>query len=183
MFFNRNTRSIKRTNKLLQHINLPNEGSVLDLSCGDGKLLKSIHGLKPHLKLFGIDMSDQNLGTYINFQKSQAEAIPFPSKSFDVVICSMSLHHYEHPEKVLIEINRVINTPGVVYILDIMPKNKLSQKIYNLIGCNEPYHFEKFYTVENLKKISKNHNFIWNRITPLGIIPRLYLIELKQSQI
>ncbi len=179
MLFDKDVRSQKRNKKLLSLIAIPDTGELLDMSCGDGKLLKSIKRLKPRLKLSGIDISDQELGSEINFHKSNAESIPFPDKTFDVIVCSMSLHHYKNLNAILNEIKRVLKTGGILYVLDIFPANQLSQRLYNLIGCREPYHFEKFYTTEEFTKLVEQYNLKLNITTPTGSIPRLRVVELN----
>lgn len=181
MIFNKESRSRKRNEKLLKFITLPDAGKILDLSCGDGTLLAAIHRLKPNLELFGTDISNQSLNPKIVFQVSKADHIPHPDETFDVLICSMSLHHYKSISSVLVEIQRVLKTGGKLYIMDIMPKNSLFQKFYNLIGCYEPYHFEKFYTQQELSDLMPKFNLKILKGFPIAIVPRSKLMELAKE--
>jgi ubiquinone/menaquinone biosynthesis C-methylase UbiE len=50
--------------------------------------------------------------------KSVSFRLPFPDKSFDLVISYASLHHWFQPEKVLSEAQRVLKDGGVMMIRD-----------------------------------------------------------------
>lgn len=48
-----------------------------------------------------------------------AYEIPFPDQSLDLVISTLSLHHWRDPVKVLNEIARVLKPGGAFYIFDL----------------------------------------------------------------
>lgn len=48
----------------------------------------------------------------INFLESDAEALPFPSESFDAVVVNFGLLHFERPEQAVREAHRVLVKPG-----------------------------------------------------------------------
>jgi SAM-dependent methyltransferase len=69
------------------------------------------------------EMFDQNNFTGLDMQKgpgvdvvASAEKIPFPDKSFDLIICLETLEHTEKPWVVCSEIERVIKPHGVVIV-------------------------------------------------------------------
>lgn len=175
----------KRRNKLLETISLPTEGQVLDLSCGDGQFLELVHLLKPGLKLFGLDISEgkiidaKNEYAWINFTLGSADLLSFNDHVFDVVFCNMALHHYDNPLKVLSESRKILKTGGSMYLMDLFPKNKLSQIIYNVRGCDEDYHFEKYYTLNELRRLAATSNLKMHKTTLLTTLPRLVVVELR----
>src|SRR3989344_6603296 len=58
----------------------------------------------------GIDYESTNL------QKGVGEDIPFPDKYFDIAIISNVLDHTHNPEKVLLEMNRVLKDNGILHL-------------------------------------------------------------------
>lgn len=161
MIFDRQYRDIHRTRKIFKNLTLPTEGKIIDVSCGGGRLLKTIENSNSKLELFGIDITPGFLAlnpklSNINFLTAEATQLPFPDNTFDVTICSLSMHHYPNVANVLKEMCRVTKPNGSVYITDIMPTNNKTQYLYNKVRCREPYHFEKFYTEDEIESLAKN---------------------------
>jgi ubiquinone/menaquinone biosynthesis C-methylase UbiE len=173
----------KRRNKLLSSIALPEEGIVLDLSCGDGQFIELIHKIKPNLKLYGIDISEEVIKKaseeypWATFSVSSSTQTNLHDKKFDIIFCNMAFHHYDAAIKTFIECNEKLAHNGKLYILDLFPKNRASQLVYNWRGCNDDYHFEKYYTFSEIKKLAKQAklNLISQKV--LTRIPRLGLAE------
>lgn len=86
---------------------------ILDVSCGEGILLREIAKLNKNIETYGLDISDA--ATAIakkNTPESKiiladGQKIPFPDKYFDYVTCLGSLEHYLDPEVGLRELFRV----------------------------------------------------------------------------
>ncbi len=177
----------KRRNKLLKAITLPIEGEILDLSCGDGQFLELVHFLKPRLKLFGADISKKKIEDARNeygwglFSIENAYSLNFSNRTFDAIFCNMAFHHYDQPIKMLSESKRVLKDNGTIYLMDLFPKNKASQIIYNLRGCNEDYHFERYYRLEELEKLCDKNDLRVDKVTSLSQLPRLMVVELKNT--
>jgi ubiquinone/menaquinone biosynthesis C-methylase UbiE len=101
---------------------------VLDVGCGAGQELLPFVTEKGALG-FGMDIA-QTVGRVgremyaahapsarVNFLRGTAELLPFPSGSFDVVICRLALP-YTHNERAFAEVSRVLR-PGGKYLLKI----------------------------------------------------------------
>lgn len=174
-------RSNKRQRKILDSVRFPLSGRMLDASCGDGSFVALIHKDYPELELFGTDVSFEKIREasndhpFAHFTQSDSESLPFADLSFDVVFCGMSFHHYKNLGQVLEEFARVLKAEGRLYVLDVVPKNRFSQRVYNYFGCYEPYHFEKFYTIHDLEEMGLNAGFSLKRIERLGVFPRVVL--------
>jgi ubiquinone/menaquinone biosynthesis C-methylase UbiE len=106
----------------------PNGGAVLDVGTGPGVLLVELAARRPDLQLTGIDLSDdmitaatRNLhpfGGRASARVGDVTSLPFPDRSFDLIVSSLSLHHWDHPEAAVPELARVLRPGGRVHIYD-----------------------------------------------------------------
>ncbi len=155
----KNKRRFYRHKKILQNISIQGKGSVLDVSCGDGQFLKMVHISKPELVLFGIDFSSvditkaKEIVPLANFTLGNVERLNFENESFEYVFSVLSLHHYKNAKKSFEEVHRVLKKGGIFYLIDIVPAFPIIQKLYNMYGCPEPYHFEKYYLKDDVREI------------------------------
>ncbi len=102
-------------------------GRLLDIGTGHGRLLLELHGLKPELELFGLDISPamievakRNLkGVPADLRQGRAEQIPFPADFFDVVTCTGSLYLWDQPERGLAEIFRILQPGRSAYLFEV----------------------------------------------------------------
>lgn len=107
----------------------PEGGAVLDAGTGPGILLVELARLRPDLQLSGVDLSGdmvaaaaRNLaefGERASARHGDVTDLPFPADSFDIVVSSLSLHHWDHPEAAAPELVRVLRPGGRVYIYDV----------------------------------------------------------------
>ena len=96
------------------HWGLTASSSVLDVGCAKGFMLHDFTQLIPGITVKGIDISNYAIENAIedmrpHVQVGSAVELPFPDKSFDVVISITTVHNLERPEviKSLKEIERV----------------------------------------------------------------------------
>jgi len=92
---------------------IPGRGSVLDLGSGDGQLAAALMGLRPDLKVEGVDVVPRPK-TLIPVAMYDGRTLPFPDKSFDYVTIVDVLHHTDDPTRVLAEAERVARQGVVV---------------------------------------------------------------------
>jgi ubiquinone/menaquinone biosynthesis C-methylase UbiE len=100
----------------------PRDGAVLDVGTGPGVLLVELAGRRPDLRLTGVDLSadmvaaaTRNLspfGTRATAQVGNATDLPFPDRSFDLIVSSLSLHHWDDPAAAVPELARVLRPGG-----------------------------------------------------------------------
>jgi ubiquinone/menaquinone biosynthesis C-methylase UbiE len=114
-----------------QTLMLKDQGEAVDLGCGAGQLVMEMAQNAPGLQVTGIDLSEEmlangrvsaqrlGLGGKVDFRLGNAEEIPFPDQSLDLVVSTASLHHWSEPIRVLNEINRVLKPGGAYYIFDL----------------------------------------------------------------
>lgn len=102
---------------------------ILDIGCGTGELILQIFNKDTSYQLTGLDLSSEmlktaknKLGINADFVSGDAENLPFEDKTFDIIICNDSFHHYPHPQIALIEMNRVLKDGGTLIIGDCYQK-------------------------------------------------------------
>lgn len=96
---------------------------VLDVGCSEGKLGKYLKRYK-NATVFGIDISDRAIkkakknldGAYL--LNIETNNLPFPRKSFDVIICADVLEHLFNPLLVLKKLKPYLKDNGI-FILSI----------------------------------------------------------------
>lgn len=116
---------VRRTVGMAKH------GEAVDLGCGPGQLVIELARRSPRLHVTGIDLSDEmiargqkkarraGVAERVSFRHGDAQQIPFPDASLDLVISTLSLHHWSDPVAVLDEIARVLRPGGSFLIFDL----------------------------------------------------------------
>lgn len=118
---------------------------ILDVATGTGDVaLMTYKMLKPE-KIIGIDISDGMLGFgrqkieklglqhQIELLKGDSENIGFEDNSFDAITVAFGVRNFEHLEKGLKEMLRVLKPGGKLVILEFSkPKQPLFKSFYNL---------------------------------------------------
>jgi ubiquinone/menaquinone biosynthesis C-methylase UbiE len=100
---------------------------VLDLACGTGAMMRRLMARLPDALLFGADLSLAQLKAArqrtpaLAVVQSDASALPFRSRSFDVVHWSWFLEHVPRDRDVgiLREVRRLLAPGGVVWMSEV----------------------------------------------------------------
>ena len=97
-----------------EHYNLPETASILDVGCAKGFMLHDFKELMPEASITGLDISqyamDHAMPSVRQYlQVGNAKKLPYPDKSFDLVICINTVHNLplEECKEALREIERV----------------------------------------------------------------------------
>jgi ubiquinone/menaquinone biosynthesis C-methylase UbiE len=110
-------------NVVTNEIAAPN--TVLDVGCGTGRLLRKAHALYPSAQLFGVDpakgMVELARGQVPSaaIYLAAAESLPLADSSVDVVLSSISFHHWNDQLAAFREISRVLRSGGCFCLADI----------------------------------------------------------------
>lgn len=125
-------------------LRLADAGEAADLGCGPGDLVLLLARQAPKLRLTGIDLSDEMLAEAerraavnaalsdrVAFRKGDAARVPLPNGSQDLVVSTLSLHHWSDPVAALDEIARVLRSGGAFMIFDL--RRDLSPPLYLLL--------------------------------------------------
>jgi ubiquinone/menaquinone biosynthesis C-methylase UbiE len=105
-----------------QHLTPPQ--TVLDVGCGTGRLLRSVHEFWPDAALIGVDPAAgmlevaRELTPSATFEVGFAEALPVSDASVDLAMSSFSFHHWSDQEAGLRELARVLHPGGYLVLAD-----------------------------------------------------------------
>lgn len=102
--------------------------NVLDAACGPGHLTAALAETFTNATIWALDVS----GAAVRMTKERCrslsnveplictvERIPFSDKTFDLVVCKDSMHHFADPRVALREMARVTRPSGWVYAQDM----------------------------------------------------------------
>lgn len=97
--------------------------SVLDVGSGTGRAILSIKNLRPSIRAVGVEPSDglREIGYQKGLSATElingdAQALPFPDNSFDLVCAFGVMHHVPDPDRAALEMTRVASR--AVFISD-----------------------------------------------------------------
>ncbi len=106
------------------------EGAVLDVGTGPGTLVRELARRLPGLQVYGVDLSEDMIGLAgahawrehlderVQFASGDVAHLPYPDQSFDVVVSTISMHHWAELAQPLRELYRVLKPGGRVWIYD-----------------------------------------------------------------
>jgi ubiquinone/menaquinone biosynthesis C-methylase UbiE len=111
---------------------------VLDVGCGTGTLaLAAKRRVGANGSVHGVDASQEMIaraqtktarsGLLVEFKVGAAQALPFPDAQFDVVLCTLALHHLPEDARVAAigEMHRVIKPGGRVLIVEFGKRQRV----------------------------------------------------------
>ncbi|HME53835.1 MAG TPA: class I SAM-dependent methyltransferase [Candidatus Lokiarchaeia archaeon] len=116
---------------------------ILDIGCGTGHLIKVIHdelgqrGM--NTVMHGVDIGTASISECKTFlvdagldnvdvKEGDAANLPFEDNSMDLILSSLSLHHWSKPGQSLEEIHRVLRVGGRFILFDL---RRDARKIYH----------------------------------------------------
>lgn len=95
---------------------------LLDVGCGNGLYYKKLIKQADEIDYYGIDLIESMIRNHPLKGHSQrialgnAEDLPYPNNSFDIVMANHMMHHVSDVEKALDEFRRILAPGGIVII-------------------------------------------------------------------
>ncbi|MGC9598968.1 MAG: class I SAM-dependent methyltransferase [Minisyncoccia bacterium] len=163
----------------IEHLGLKRDENILEVGCGDGSVLVNLRQAGHFGKLVGLEINEnifqESLGRQIEFIVGSADDLPFPDKSFDVILAFFMLYHMPDIQKTLKEWKRALKDNGKVLIATgsqlNKPKNKAFKKtVENLIGKTASPQFSSSFNLENAEEQLKDTFKIIDRFVYEGQI-------------
>lgn len=121
---------------------LPAPASVLDVGCGTGRLLRAAASRWPNARLIGVDPAQgmveaaRALTPGADIQRGLAESLPLPDASVDLVVSTLSFHHWADQTAGVREIARALRPGGHFILADFAPPSTLAR--LHLTGRAQP---------------------------------------------
>jgi len=122
--------------------NIPPQGAelVLDVAGGTGHVARAyaeqvrcatVLDLTDEMLAVGKREADAAGVRNVVFQQGKADSMPFLERSFDLVVSRFAVHHFDRPQEVLAEMERVCRAGGRVGIMDIVVPEEAHADAYN----------------------------------------------------
>jgi len=130
---------IKWRKKVLNLVAAKNPKNILDIATGTGDLAL-LMAETPAEKIIGLDISAgmlevgrkkieaKNLSHKIELMLADSEAMPFEDNTFDAITVAFGIRNFEHLDKGLTEICRVLKPGGIFVILETSNPTKTPYK-------------------------------------------------------
>ena len=120
--------------------------TIVDLGCGNGDILRDVakFGGKNNysFKLIGIDANSSAIEyakelskeyTEIYFKKINVLSEDFKKQSYDVVLCTLFLHHFKNAEIISL-LKTITNKATIGVVVNDLHRHKLAYYLFKLIG-------------------------------------------------
>jgi ubiquinone/menaquinone biosynthesis C-methylase UbiE len=166
----------KDLTKMVEMAKLNGQEVLLDIATGGGHTANAFAPLVS--RVTAVDLTAEMLAAAENFIKNNghqnvefihgdAEQLPFPDESFDIVTCRIAPHHFPHVDSFIKEVHRVLK-PNGQFLLDdnVVPENKEYDQFYNTIEKLRDYsHFRAWKKSEWIQKLEDSglEIFEWHR--------------------
>jgi SAM-dependent methyltransferase len=144
---------VGRWSRLVAHqfvvwLDVPAGMRWLDVGCGTGALSQTILEAASPSAVQGIDLS-QNYVNYARehiadgrawFDVGDAQALPYPTTSYDVVVSGLALNFVSEPEVALSEMARMVCSGGKVamYVWNYAGEMQLTRYFWDAAGMLDP---------------------------------------------
>ena len=124
------TLKLARIGRIMKSLNLFPNARVLDIGCGDGRILNKLVA-QYRVRGFGADISSNQLRENLknnpfghSYYHADAEKLPFQDNTFDFVICLDVLEHLSSPRECISEICRTLKQGGKALVYAISKKDR-----------------------------------------------------------
>lgn len=121
---------------------------LLSIGCGDGLHERNFANYKYFSEIIGVDLAEKRiiqarekakqLGFKIDYYSEDFRKLNFEKESFDVVLFSSSLHHFDPIDSILQqEIKPLLKSNGFLVVFEYCGPNRLQWKNHQLKAANQ----------------------------------------------
>jgi len=162
---------------------------VLDLGCGPGELISELSNKFSNFDITGIDFSEGMLeisrskNSNTRHLKMDAADLYKLKEKFNMIICTHSLPYYKEPDKVMNNLNRLLDDDGRLYMGFASGDNLYDKFILSFVKLTTGRAF--YPSDENFKQLVKPYFQIENLkiIKEKLYMPRIAIYSLRKSVI
>jgi len=130
-------------------------GRVLEIACGPGIVAEAIAPLvselvcldaTPAMLALAKARLEKSGQSNVTFCEAFAEALPFGTAEFDVIVTRLSFHHFADIQAVLAECRRVLRPQGKLVVVDILSSSDRAEStLHNALEqLRDPTHVHMF---------------------------------------
>jgi ubiquinone/menaquinone biosynthesis C-methylase UbiE len=124
---------------VISELNKRNFSSMLDIGSGRGTVLIHLGRMKKSATLIGIDPSPQMVkfanrsaerahqSDHVKFMNGNSRTVD-PNQKFDLIMSSLSFHHWSGREKNVVEIMKALHAGGEFIVFEITDNGKFNRK-------------------------------------------------------
>ena len=114
---------------ILENVEIPESGTVLDVGCGGGALIKSVLSRNDSIKAVGVDISEESVKMVSSISERvetcccDIRQIPYPDNTFSLALSSESIYFWNDIPSCLLAVKRVLKE-GSVFALAVESADK-----------------------------------------------------------
>ncbi|WP_396176114.1 class I SAM-dependent methyltransferase, partial [Flavobacterium sp.] len=151
-----------------KYLKSSNNLRLLSIGCGEGLHERNFAKYDCFSEIIGVDLAEErivqatekakNLNLKISYFPADFRKLDFEKNSFDVVLFSSSLHHFQPIDFLLAnEVKPLLKPNGLLIVFEYCGPNRLQWKNHQLKAANEllntlPSDYKIFYNTQTLKK-------------------------------
>ena len=142
---------------------IPAGGRVLDIACGNGRLLQMLDA-EHAFDGYGVDISAnmienaRRMNPAMTFAQTGCDALPFQDGFFDVATVCAAYHHFPNVSAFAREAFRVLKPGGTLLIAEVYYPRTL-RALFNMLIRFSPAGDVKFYGPEEIVHLLENAGF------------------------
>jgi len=152
---------------VLPLLDLPKDGQVLDVGCGNGGISLLLSEMRPDLMITGIDSEPKSIEDAtsfavshgfmnLKFEQGDAHQMRFDDETFDLTMSQTVLTHVRDAQTVIKEMARVLKPGGVFFAAEYTDtRDRSNYDNVHYEKCDEAWHRE-YYRVSRLFFKGKN---------------------------